>query len=112
LGQALAADGQIDLAVRESREAIRLEPVRAEFHGDLASVLYRAGDRAGAIAELREAIRSKPAEASAAKWHYNLAAMLNESGRPGDAVRELEAALALDPSHEDARRALAQLRGR
>ena len=110
LGQVLASDGHLDEAIRESREAIRLEPGRAELHGDFASVLYRAGDLAGAMVELGEAVRLNPVDRSAAKWHYNLAAMLNESGRTAEAIRELESALAIDPEHEEARRALSELR--
>jgi len=82
-------------------------------------VLYRAGDLAGAMEQLREAIRlthgparAEPAHPGAAKWHYNLAAMLNETGRTADAIRELETVLAIDPAHAQARAALDGLRGK
>ena len=110
LAQGLASGGHLAESIRESREAIRLDPGRAAFHGELASVLYRSGDRAAAIGQLEDALRLEPSHNSAARWHYNLAAMLNESGRTTEAVRELESALAISPGYDDARKALSELR--
>src|SRR6266849_5242989 len=55
-GVALVGKGDLDGAIAELREAIRLMPDDAEAHNNLGTTLGGKGDLDGAIAELRKAI--------------------------------------------------------
>jgi Flp pilus assembly protein TadD len=61
-GFLLQADGDLDGAISEFREMIRLQPENPDAHYRLGSVLYGKGDQLFpmAVAELREALRLKP----------------------------------------------------
>lgn len=54
LALALAADGQLDKAVETQRQAVKLEPGSLGFSFNLAKLLLKAGDRAGARTELEK----------------------------------------------------------
>ncbi len=56
-GMALGDKGDLNGAITEFREAIRLKPDYAEAHYNLGVAFAHKGDLDGAIAELREAIR-------------------------------------------------------
>ncbi len=103
------AKGQLDDAIREFREAIRLEAgpkeVRsnvglAELHDNLG-LAYRAKGRLDdAIREHREAIRLDPSLAAA---HVNIALSYEGKGELDDAMREYLEAIRLDPGWAKAR---------
>ena len=69
LGVALMNQGEVNKAIYQFREAIRLEPDLATAHNNLGSALASQGKLDEAIAEFREAIRLKPDDAVA---HTNL----------------------------------------
>jgi tetratricopeptide (TPR) repeat protein len=60
LGRALAEKGDLDGAIAEYREALRLIPNLAEVHDRLGRALWRKRDLEGAATELRTAIRLRP----------------------------------------------------
>ena len=57
-GSELAGQGKLDEAIREFREAIRLNPEYAEAHYDLGAALFELDNGVDeALAEFREALR-------------------------------------------------------
>jgi tetratricopeptide (TPR) repeat protein len=73
-------------------------------HADLADALAAAGDRAGAYAEYRAALRLQPRNARA---YAGLGIALQAWGRPREAAGCLRASLRLDPAAEVPRLVLA-----
>jgi tetratricopeptide (TPR) repeat protein len=67
--------GQLDDAIAEYREAIRLNGSFAAAHRDLATALERKGQQEEAIAEYRGAISLKKDDFAA---HYNLGGLLRD----------------------------------
>jgi Flp pilus assembly protein TadD len=68
-------------------------------HYERAQSEYEAGQRSAAIAEYREALRSKPDSADA---HTKLGAVLYEVGEADAAIQEYRRALRLDPDFAEA----------
>lgn len=60
LGVARAATGRLDLAERDLRHALELDPGVAPAHHNLARVLYAKGDKRGARTHLEDAVRIRP----------------------------------------------------
>jgi predicted AlkP superfamily phosphohydrolase/phosphomutase len=60
LAGALGAMGRYDLALAELNTAIRLEPLNPEAYHNRAVIHERQGERAGAIADYRTALRYSP----------------------------------------------------
>jgi Flp pilus assembly protein TadD len=79
-GTALFGKRNLDGAIAEYREAIRLDPNYTEAHDNLGVALGYKGDVDGGIAEIREAIRISPNYAEA---HSDLGAALMQKGRSG-----------------------------
>jgi tetratricopeptide (TPR) repeat protein len=90
LGVALYDKDDLDGAIREYREALRIQPDYADAHVNLGVALYDKGDLDGAIREYREALRIQPDNAYA---HLNLAAALAGKGDRDGAIREYRIAV-------------------
>lgn len=95
LGAALHDKGDLDGAIAEQREAIRLQPDNAGAHTNLGEVLRRKGKLDEAIAAHREALRLEP---GIAEVHTNLGRALSEKGDHNAAIHELREAIRLKPT--------------
>ena len=99
LGVALGDQGQIDEAIRQFHEAIRLVPDHAEFHFNLGIALAQQGKLADAIQHFEQALRLKPDYADA---NDGLGVALAQQGKLADAIPHFERALQLRPDFPDA----------
>ncbi|MBI5245276.1 MAG: SUMF1/EgtB/PvdO family nonheme iron enzyme [Elusimicrobia bacterium] len=81
---ALYQGGRVEDAVREFREAIRIDPNVAEARCNLGVALAKLGKDDEAVAELEAALRIDPKHA--ASW-YNLGMRLEAKGRAGEAIK-------------------------
>ncbi len=77
------AEGRLEEAEADFRQAWSLEPGYAEMPYNLGLLADARGDRDGAVARLREAVALRPDFAEA---HFNLAATLVEADDPAGAV--------------------------
>lgn len=75
LGSAYATDWNLDAAIREFREALRIKPDYSEAHYNLGIALAMKGATDAAIRELREALRINPGNTKA---YYNLEIALEQ----------------------------------
>ena len=107
-GAALRQAGQLEEAIAEFRETIRLEPDRAAAHGNLGNALLRQGKLEEASAEYREAIRIKPDDAA---HHYSLGNALNNQGKLEEAITCYRQAIRLQPNFPEAHNNLGQETG-
>ena len=99
LGGKLAKDNDLDGAVREYRECIRLKPNEAAGHFYLGRALYMKNDVDGAIGAFRECIRLRPGDAQA---HHDLGLALEKKGKQKAAAHEEYChASALQPNNTD-----------
>src|SRR5262245_50574569 len=105
LGSALYAKKDLEGAIVEYREAIRLDPKLATPHYNLGNALYDKKDLESAILEFREAIRFDPKLASA---HNNLGSALKEKGDLDGTIACYKKAVELDPENATARSNLAK----
>jgi len=105
LGEALAGKGQVDDAIRQFQEAIRLSPGFAQAHYNLGYQLAVLGQINEAIRQFQEAIRLKP---NYARAHNNLGAALVELGQIDEAIRQFQEALRLEPDYSQANDNLAR----
>ena len=103
LGTVFEARGRREEAVREFREAIRVDPGYAIAHCNLGVILADTGLLEKAIGELREAVRLEPSLSVA---HRELGVSYGRMGQLEDAVRELREAIRLAPSASAAHREL------
>lgn len=94
LGEAFLERGQVDDALRELGEAVRLDPGAWEGHYSLGNALKKAGRYEAAIAEYRRAILADPERAMP---HNNLGTLFERQGRLDEAFREYFEATRLDP---------------
>ncbi len=111
LGTELLAEGKIDAAVAQYKEALRLNEDDEVAHYNLALALAKLGDRHAAEEQYREALRIYPDYAEA---HNNLGNLLAAEGKLEEAMTNLEAAVRLAPSdataHNNLGNALARQR--
>ena len=100
LGAALTKKGQLDEAIRQYQEAIRLDPVDANFRNNFGATLDKKNQLDEAIRQYREAIRLKP---DFADGYYNLGAALTKKGQLDEAIRQFHEAIRLKPDFAEAR---------
>jgi Flp pilus assembly protein TadD len=100
LGNALLNDGEIDGAIAQFREAVRIDPRYQDAHYNLGLAMIRLGRRDEAIAELTRAIEINP---NAPNARNNLGGVYAEMGRLGEALEQTRIAVALDPTSRIAR---------
>jgi Tfp pilus assembly protein PilF len=104
LGLCLARQGKLPESVQAMEQAIQLQPTKALYRNNAATVLVAMQQDQRALAHL-SAVHS-PAESN-----YNLGQLLVDRGRPHEAVLYFQSALDVDPTLEPARLAVAQLHG-
>ncbi|HVP15432.1 MAG TPA: tetratricopeptide repeat protein [Terriglobales bacterium] len=104
LGVLLGARGEVDEAIAQFREAIRLKPDAVEAYDNLGFYLERQGRFDEAVAQTREAIRLEPGYAGS---HYNLGCFFASRGRLEEAIPEFREAARLKPDFLDAHANLA-----
>jgi Flp pilus assembly protein TadD len=92
--------GQLEQAIAEYREAIRLKFDGAEVHHWLGAALAGQNKLEQAIAEYREATRRKP---DLAESHYWLGRTLRDRGKHGEATESFRAATRLKPDDGELR---------
>ena len=83
----LSSVGALDDAVRESREAVRLDPLSPALRDGLVAALAAAGDTNGALAEVAEVERLWPGSTSAIEARYRLHLRY---GDPREALRLIQ----------------------
>ena len=99
LGNALGRKGQLDEAIGQFQEAIRLKHDYAHAHYNLGNALAKKGQLDEAIRQFQEAIRLQPDTALA---HYTLGNALREKGRIDEAISQYQQAIRLQPDYADA----------
>jgi protein O-GlcNAc transferase len=99
LGAAWQALGDVPRAQQSYLAAIAVDGALFEARANLAMLLRRQGDFAGAIKQLEAAIVSAPAEAD---LHFNLGVVREAIGAPLEATAAYRQALALRPGHAPA----------
>jgi tetratricopeptide (TPR) repeat protein len=108
LGVALDEKGQIDEAIRQLQEALRLGPDNADVHYNLGVAFFQQGRTAEAIRQFQETVRLRPNHAEA---HNNLGTALGLQGQTTEAIRQYQEALRLKPDYAEARKNLDILLG-
>lgn len=110
LGLCYEALNQVDLAIAQYREGVRLNRLAVEPSPwpaiNLGSALARGGAYEEAEALLREAVRIDPAAAPA---QYHLGTVLEQTNRPDEAIQALQAAADADSAYADPLYALARI---
>jgi tetratricopeptide (TPR) repeat protein len=94
LGIALHDNGQLDAALSQLQEAVRLKPNHADACSNLGVALDEKGQTDEAIRQLQKAIRLRPDHVDA---HYNLGNALAKQGQTDEAIRQFQEALHLKP---------------
>jgi len=95
LAGGLLAKRDVDAAIIEFREGLRLAPELASLHDGLGSALSAKGEQDAAASEFREAARLDP---NLAAIHHNFGQALAAKGDLNGAVREYRRALNLSPN--------------
>ena len=105
-GIALRMKDDLDGAIREYQEAIRLKPDDVMFHCNLASVWAQKGDYHEAIRVYRLAIGFDPSDYAT---RFNLGNLYRDMERHEEALGEYQRAVELDPQNAAGHYALAGL---
>jgi Tfp pilus assembly protein PilF len=96
LGDVLEAQGKLDQAAQQYRQALAVAPNSYDGHNDLGILLGKQGLTAEALKQFRLAEAIKPEDASA---HSNAAWILTETHQYPQAVEEFTQALRFDPTN-------------
>ena len=99
LGDALLNKGQIDGAISQYQEAIRLKPDDVRARSNLGAALFNGGQIDAAVNQFQEAIRLKPDYPDA---HNNLGFILLYQGHTDEAISQFQEAIRLNPDFADA----------
>jgi tetratricopeptide (TPR) repeat protein len=99
LGLVLAKKGDLDAAIREFQEALRINPYYSDAHNNLGLALVSKGYLDAAIQEYLEALRINPNNARA---HNNLGVTHGNKGNLDAAIQEFQEALRISPDYTDA----------
>jgi serine/threonine protein kinase/Flp pilus assembly protein TadD len=99
LGAALKEEGQLDEAIAEYREALRLKKDLPEAHHNLGYALHSKGLLDEAVAEFREVVRIKKNDPEA---HFNLGNALYDKGLLDEAIAEYREAIRLKKDYLEA----------
>jgi len=94
LGLLLLDQGNIDEAIAQQVEALRINPGDAVTHDNLGTALVRAGRIQEAIEQYQQALQINP---NAAATHDNLGHALARAGRIPEAISQYQQALQLNP---------------
>jgi predicted O-linked N-acetylglucosamine transferase (SPINDLY family) len=103
MGNALAAQGQMDQAVAHYERALSLNPDYAAAHNNLGVVLAAQGQIDQAVAHYERALSLKPDYVEA---HNNLGLALMVQGQADQALVHCERALSLKPDHVETHNSL------
>jgi putative PEP-CTERM system TPR-repeat lipoprotein len=103
---ALAGLKDLDGALREIEEAIRMDPAQSRGHTTLGALQMARGELAEAEAAYLKAVEAEP---GSVLTHLALANFYWSTGRPGEAEQSLLQARTLDPRNPLTNRALAML---
>ncbi len=99
LGFFLYNRGEVEAALTDYEEAVRINPNFAPAQNNLGHALTGMGKNAEAIPHFETALRVKPAFVEA---HNNLGNALMNEGRTNEAIAQYQAALQIQPDNEDA----------
>jgi Tfp pilus assembly protein PilF len=94
----------LDTAISDIEEALRMDPARARSYANLGAAQMVRGNHQEAEAAFRRAVELEPSSVQA---HLALANFFVHEGRRDDAAAAFEAALALDPRNASTNRYLA-----
>jgi tetratricopeptide (TPR) repeat protein len=109
-GNVLNAQGRLEEAQKQFRQALALRPSYAEAHFNLANTLLSQGRTDEAIMYYQQAVELVPRFPRA---HFQLAQALLSQGKLAEAEASYRQTLALEPNWADAHRSLGNvLRGR
>ncbi len=104
LGLCLAREGKLEPSLQTIEQAIHLQPDKALYRNNAATVLVEMHQDQQALAHLSSV--HSPADAN-----FNLGQLLVERGRAADAAPYFQTALQLNPGLQQAQEALAKLQG-
>lgn len=104
LGLCLARQGKLEQSAQSLEQAINLQPDKALYRNNAATVLVEMRQDQRALAHLS-------AVHGAAESSYNLGQLLVNRDRQHEAMAYFQRAVELDPSMQPAQAAIAQLRG-
>jgi tetratricopeptide (TPR) repeat protein len=99
LGSALGDQGQLDEAIEQYQQALRIKPDDVKARNNFGLVLAGRGQFEEAIAQYRQALAIKPDFAAA---HNNLGLALDGCGRLDEAIAEYGSALEINPDYMEA----------
>ncbi|MFQ5802160.1 MAG: tetratricopeptide repeat protein [Candidatus Methylomirabilales bacterium] len=108
LGMSFMFNRQLDAAISEFQEALRLDPKFVEAKNNLASAYLLKGDLKMARATLEEVLKD-PFYATPQFAYFNLARILEREGKIDDAIRDYRRALDLEQNFVDAHNNLGRL---
>ena len=104
LGLCLAREGKLQPSLQALEQAVQLQPTKALYRNNAATVLVEMHQDQRALAHLA-------AVHDAADANYNLGQLLVERGRPADAAQYFQAAVQQNPGMQQAQVALAKMQG-
>lgn len=111
-GTILELNGFLDDAIREYREAIRLNPAEGFYHYNLGVALLKNNEYNDAYKELTEAIRLNPEDyesrCALGDVYSAIGRSLLASGKTGEAIESFREAVAIDPDYPDYHSGLGQ----